>query len=37
MSTQYLTRHRTNHGARWALNDHYLPAQFDLNLLLELP
>ncbi|MBV7337077.1 fumarylacetoacetate hydrolase family protein [Chloroflexi bacterium TSY] len=37
MSTQSLTRHRTDHGARWALNKHYLPTQFDLNLLLELP
>ena len=33
----YLSRHRTVGGARWALDGHYLPAAFTLDLLLELP
>ena len=37
MSKSYLTRHQTTHGVRWALNGKYLPTQFDLNLLMELP
>jgi 2-dehydro-3-deoxy-D-arabinonate dehydratase len=33
----YLSRHRTEGGARWALGGRYLPAAFTLDLLLELP
>ena len=33
----YLSRHLTEGGARWALDGRYLPAAFDLDLLLELP
>ena len=33
----YLSRHRTEGGVRWALDGHYLPAAFTLDLLLELP
>jgi 2-dehydro-3-deoxy-D-arabinonate dehydratase len=33
----YLTRHLTPEGARWALDDRFLPAQLDLGLLLQLP
>jgi len=37
MPHPYLTRHLTGHGARWALNGYYLPAQFSLALLMEMP
>lgn len=37
MPQQYLTRHATAHGARWALNGRYLPTAFSLALLLDLP
>jgi 2-dehydro-3-deoxy-D-arabinonate dehydratase len=33
----YLSRHRADGGARWALDRRYLPAAFTLALLLELP
>lgn len=33
----YLTRHATPKGPRWALDDHVLPWDFSLELLLELP
>ncbi|MEO8213119.1 MAG: fumarylacetoacetate hydrolase family protein [Myxococcales bacterium] len=33
----YLTRHQTAQGPRWARDDHFLPAAFDLGLLLQLP
>jgi 2-dehydro-3-deoxy-D-arabinonate dehydratase len=33
----YLTRHQTRGGPRWALDDRFLPAQFELGLLLQLP
>ncbi len=33
----YLSRHRADGGARWALDGRYLPAAFTLDLLLELP
>lgn len=32
----YLTRHSTSQGARWALDSQYLPARFNLGLLLEI-
>ena len=32
-----LTRHHTPQGPRWALDGKYLPQQFSLELLLELP
>lgn len=31
----YLSRHSTSQGSRWALDGQYLPARFDLGLLLE--
>lgn len=37
MTTAYLTQHLTENGARWALNGHYLPEQFTLSFLMELP
>lgn len=37
MSSYYLTQHLTENGSRWALNDHYLPKQFTLSFLMELP
>ncbi|MEM7127625.1 MAG: fumarylacetoacetate hydrolase family protein [Chloroflexota bacterium] len=37
MSGTTLSRHRTDHGARWALNGHYLPAGISLGMLLDLP
>lgn len=37
MPGYYLTRHLTDHGARWALNGHYLPKPFNLTLLMDLP
>lgn len=37
MSSYYLTQHLTDRGARWALNGHYLPEQFTLSFLMELP
>ena len=37
MSSYYLTQHLTDAGARWALNGHYLPKQFTLSFLMELP
>jgi 2-dehydro-3-deoxy-D-arabinonate dehydratase len=33
----YLTRHQSTHGARWALDGRYLPAQFRLDSLLQQP
>jgi len=33
----YLTRHQTTNGPRWALDGLFLPARFDLGLLLQLP
>ena len=33
----YLSRHRTDGGARWALDGQYLPSEFTLDLLLGLP
>jgi 2-dehydro-3-deoxy-D-arabinonate dehydratase len=33
----YLSRHRTDAGARWALDGRYLPLEFALDRLLELP
>jgi 2-dehydro-3-deoxy-D-arabinonate dehydratase len=33
----YLTRHQSEQGPRWALDGRYLPQQFSLDLLLELP
>jgi 2-dehydro-3-deoxy-D-arabinonate dehydratase len=33
----YLTRHHTTHGPRWALDGAYLPLDFNLGLLLQLP
>src|ERR671915_1600778 len=33
----YLSRHSTDGGARWALDGHYLPAAFTLDLPLQLP
>ncbi|MBN1218311.1 MAG: fumarylacetoacetate hydrolase family protein [Anaerolineae bacterium] len=33
----YLTRHYTNLGPRWAFDGQFLPQQFSLELLLELP
>src|SRR5688572_13684533 len=33
----YLTRHQTVDGPRWALEGNFLPRQFTLSLLLELP
>jgi len=33
----YLSRHRTDRGARWALDGRYLPSGFTLDRLLELP
>lgn len=37
MSSYYLTQHLTEQGARWAINGHYLPEQFTLSFLMELP
>ena len=37
MSRTYLSQHRTDQGARWALNGHYLPAGITLSMLLDLP
>jgi 2-dehydro-3-deoxy-D-arabinonate dehydratase len=37
MPDQYLTRHLTAHGARWALNGRYLPEPLGLPLLMDLP
>ncbi len=37
MTVNYITRHRTDNGPRWALNERYLPSSFNLGLLLELP
>lgn len=37
MPTNYLTRHRTENGPRWAFNERYLPPGFNLGFLLELP
>lgn len=37
MSSYYLTQHLTEQGTRWALNGHYLPEQFTLSFLMELP
>jgi 2-dehydro-3-deoxy-D-arabinonate dehydratase len=33
----YLSRHRAERGARWALDGRYLPSEFALDRLLELP
>ena len=33
----YLSRHRTDGGARWALDGQYLPSGFTLDRLLEIP
>ena len=33
----YLTRHQTAQGPRWALDDRFLPSNFSLSLVLELP
>jgi 2-dehydro-3-deoxy-D-arabinonate dehydratase len=33
----YLTRHQTHAGARWGLDDAFLPTRFGLDLLLQLP
>jgi 2-dehydro-3-deoxy-D-arabinonate dehydratase len=33
----YLTRHQTDHGPRWALDDSFLPPGFSLALALEMP
>jgi 2-dehydro-3-deoxy-D-arabinonate dehydratase len=33
----YLTRHQTSEGPRWALDDRFLPRDFQLALLLQLP
>jgi 2-dehydro-3-deoxy-D-arabinonate dehydratase len=33
----YLTRHQTPEGPRWALDDRFLPAGFDLGLLMQVP
>ena len=33
----YLSRHGTSRGPRWAVDGEYLPARFDLGLLLEAP
>ena len=33
----YLSRHRADGGARWALDGRYLPPEFTLERLLELP
>lgn len=33
----YLTRHRTPHGPRWAVDGRWLPADFRLGLLLQVP
>jgi 2-dehydro-3-deoxy-D-arabinonate dehydratase len=33
----YLTRHQTLEGPRWALDGNFLPRQFSLGMLLELP
>lgn len=33
--SNYLTRHRTDHGPRWALNGHYLSEDTDLSSLLR--
>ena len=33
----YLTRHQTADGARWALDNLFLPRAFDLGLLLQVP
>lgn len=33
----YLTRHLTAHGARWAVDNHFLAHQFELGMLMELP
>ncbi len=33
----YLTRHQTTNGPRWALDNLFLPAGFELGLLLQLP
>jgi 2-dehydro-3-deoxy-D-arabinonate dehydratase len=33
----YLSRHRAERGARWALDGRYLPSEFALERLLELP
>ena len=35
--SHYLTCHLSGHGARWALNGHYLPEGISLPLLLDLP
>jgi 2-dehydro-3-deoxy-D-arabinonate dehydratase len=35
--TMYLSRHRANGGARWALDGRYLPPEFTLDRLLGLP
>lgn len=37
MNGTYLSRHRTPHGAQWALNGKYLPAGINLGMLLDLP
>ena len=34
---QKISRHQTDSGIRWALNDHYLPPKFSLTDLLALP
>src|SRR4051812_34659264 len=33
----YLTRHQTPGGPRWAIDGHFLPASFSLEMLLQLP
>src|SRR5450432_261442 len=33
----YLTRHQTTNGPRWAVDGLFLPARFELGLLLQLP
>lgn len=33
----YLTQHQTHIGPRWALNGHYLPSGFKLQMLLAMP
>ncbi len=32
-----LTKHKTTHGSRWAVDGHFLPASLNLSTLLEMP
>jgi 2-dehydro-3-deoxy-D-arabinonate dehydratase len=33
----FLTKHKTSHGSRWAVDNHFLPPGLNLSILLEMP